>query len=270
MRDNRLKRIIQSGRPAIGSAVTIPDPFVAEVMGSAGMDFLIIETEHSPMNFTLLQTILIALRPSESTVVVRVPDQGDTEIKQALDIGAEGIIVPGVNTRQECERVVASARYGPEGSRGFGPRRASRVYGGRADYIRRANDEILVLPMIETAEALENLDGILSTRGLDGIMVGPFDLAVSLGFRHDPGNAAVESAIERILDGCVRHEVPFGMFTSTKAVALKWVERGARIVTIGSDLNYVDAGISRTREDAAAVRRVAPDLVPAKTSGRAR
>lgn len=258
MRDNSMKRIIQSGRLAIGSAVTIPDPFVAEVMGSAGMDFLIVETEHSPMDFTLLQTILIALRPSESTIVVRVPGQGDTEIKRALDIGAEGIIVPGVSSRQECEAVVASSRYGPEGSRGFGPRRAGRLYGERADYIRRANDEILVLPMIETAEALENLDAILSTPGLDGIMVGPADLAVSLGFRNDLGNAAVESAIERILDGCVRHEVPFGMFTSTTAVAQKWVERGARIVTIGSDLSYVDAGISRTREDAAAVRRAAP------------
>jgi 2-keto-3-deoxy-L-rhamnonate aldolase RhmA len=263
MRDNNMKRIIRSGRPAIGSTVTIPDPFVAEVMGGAGMDFLIIETEHSPMSATLLQTILIALRASESTIVVRVPGQGDTEIKQALDIGAEAIIVPGVSTRDECERVVASARYGPEGARGFGPRRASRLYGERADYIARANDEILVLPMIETAEALENLDDILSTPGVDGIMVGPFDLAVSLGYRLDPGNEAVDSAIEQILDGCVRHDIPFGMFTATKAVALKWVERGARIVTLGSDLSYVDAGIKRTREEAEPIRAVAPALTRA-------
>ncbi|MEV8511621.1 aldolase/citrate lyase family protein [Dactylosporangium sp. NPDC051484] len=254
MRDNRLLSSLRAGEASIGTLMTIPDLLVAEVMGNAGVDFLAVDTEHSPMTTEQLHGVLTALYPTESTVLVRVPAHGDVYIKQALDLGAEGVIVPSVNTAAECRTAVASARYAPVGSRGFGPRRASRLHGDRADYLARANGQIAVLAMIETGEAVEAIDEILATGGLDGIMVGPFDLAVSLGHLGDPEHPAVEEAIQKVLVACQGSGVPFGIFSNTPAATQKWVSRGALIATLGSDLQYLDAGIARTKADLAAVK----------------
>jgi 2-keto-3-deoxy-L-rhamnonate aldolase RhmA len=248
VRDNGLKHSVAAGALVVGSTVTIADPFVTEVMGSSGVDFLIVDMEHAPITVTLLQSMLIALRDTPATVLVRLPGQDETAIKQVLDLGAEGLVVPSVDDRVQCEAVVAAARYGPIGRRGFGPRRASRLHGGRADYLKRANSEIVVLPMIESPEGVANIDEILQTPGLDGVMVGPMDLAVSMGYLHDPNNADVENAIDSVLTACQKHDRPFGIFTATREVAGKWAAKGARIVTVGSDVSYIDAGIARTKE----------------------
>jgi 2-keto-3-deoxy-L-rhamnonate aldolase RhmA len=232
----------------VASFLTIPDLFTAEVMGDAGVDVLIIDNEHSAMSETQLHAMLTALHPTEAAVIVRVADNDPAVIGQALDLGAEGVLVPGVRSRADCERAVRSCFYAPKGIRGFGPRRASRLYGGRADYLARANDEVAVIAMIEHIDTLDDLDGVISTDNLSAVFVGTADLAVSMGYLHDLANPAVTQAVTRVAAACLRQQVPFGVFTGNEEAASTWVARGARIVTLGSDLQYLDAGIARTRQ----------------------
>lgn len=248
MRDNRTKALVAAGQPALGLSATITDPFVSEVVGAAGFDFVMVDTEHGPIALDQLQLMLIAMRDSPSTTLVRVAANNSTLIKQVLDLGAEGIIVPEVNNRTQCEAAVSAAKYPPVGIRGFGPRRASRLHGSRQDYLERANDEIAVIVMIEHREALDNLDEILTVPGLDGILVGPADLAVSMGHILDPGHPDVLAAIEEIFQACERNSFPFGIYAVAEAAARGWIGRGAKFVTVGSDIQFVDQGLARTRE----------------------
>jgi 2-keto-3-deoxy-L-rhamnonate aldolase RhmA len=247
MRDNSLLKRLREGHASVASFVTIPDLFTAEVMGAAGVDVLVVDTEHSAMSASQLQGVLTAVHPTESTVIVRVADNDPVLIGQALDLGAEGVLVPGVRTREDCERAVRSCLYAPEGTRGFGPRRASRLHGDRSDYVARANQQIAVIAMIEHYDALEDLDEIVITDGLAAVFVGTADLAVSMGYLHDMANPEVAEAVSRIAEACRSHGTPFGTFTGTEEAANAWVTRGAQIVTMGSDLQYLDAGIAGTR-----------------------
>jgi 2-keto-3-deoxy-L-rhamnonate aldolase RhmA len=265
MRDNPLLKRLREGVASVASFITIPDPFTAEVMGAAGVDAVVIDTEHSAMSAAQLQTILTALHPTEAAVIVRVAENDPAVIGQALDLGAEGVLVPGVRSRADCELAVRSCFYAPKGIRGFGPRRASRLYGGRVDYLARANEEIAVIAMIEHADALDDLDGIMTTENLSAVFVGTADLAVSMGHLHDLANPAVTQAITRIAQACLGHQIPFGVFTGNEEAAATWLTRGAVIVTMGSDLHYLDAGIARTRQARAELLRQ-PDRVATTVS----
>jgi 2-keto-3-deoxy-L-rhamnonate aldolase RhmA len=255
MRSNALLKTFREAGVAGAAFVTVPDPFVAEVMAGSGMDVLIVDTEHSVMSLEQVQNVLIALHPSESTVIVRVPASDEIAIQRALDLGAEGVLVPGVRHADECRAAVRSAFYPPKGERGFGPRRASRLYGDRADYLRRANDEIAVLVMVESAQAVEAIDEIVRVPGLSGVFIGLADLAVSMGYLHDLANPAVDAAAQTIAKTAVREGLPYGVFTGTHAAAERWVARGAQLITLGSDLLYLDAGIAASRSARARLAR---------------
>jgi 2-keto-3-deoxy-L-rhamnonate aldolase RhmA len=248
MRDNHLKRLLAQRLPAMGVALTISDPFVAEMIGSAGLDFVMIDTEHAPLPVDAQQSLIIAMRSSPSTILVRTIANDPVAIGQALDIGAEGVIVPGVTDGASCGAAVAGARYPLAGGRGFGPRRAARLDGGRAAYLARANDEITVFVMVEHIKTLHHVDEVLSTPGLDGILIGAADLAVSMGHLQHLTHPEVTTAIDDIVAACLRHGIPFGAFSSGDAAARTWVERGAAFVIIGSDLQYLDQGLIRATE----------------------
>lgn len=253
MRTNQVKQRLKAGEAVIGCIMGMPEPFIVEQMAMANFDFLLTDMEHTPLSVYQLQSMLISARGTESNFIVRSPWNDPVAIKQILDAGAEGIIVPWVNSREECEAAVAACRYPPDGIRGIGPRRAGRLDGNTTAYLRQANEEVLVLVQIEQLSAVERLEEILATPGLDGIMVGPADLAASMGYRDDLGNAEVERAIGRILDGCLKHDVPFGMFTQTAERARKWIERGGKIATVGADFLFIDAGIAQTKKDIASI-----------------
>ncbi|MFE2734924.1 HpcH/HpaI aldolase/citrate lyase family protein [Streptomyces sp. NPDC056723] len=247
MRDNRTKMRMSSGRPALGVSLTIPDAFVAEAIGAGDFDFVLIDMEHAPISIDALQTMLVALRASASTVLVR-PSANDTAlIGQILDLGAEGVVVPGVHDAEQCTAAVSATHYPPTGTRGFGPRRAARLDGGRSEYIARADKEIAAFVMIEHAKAVSHIDAILDTPGLDGIMVGPADLAVSMGHLHDLNHPAVKAAIDKVAAACERHSVPFGIFAPAEASARMWTRRGARFVAVGADTQFIDQGVARTK-----------------------
>jgi len=254
MRDNRTKGIMRAGGLALGVSITIADPFVAEVIGGAGFDFVLIDTEHAPITVDQLQMLLIALRTSASTVFVRPAGNDATLIKQILDLGAEGVVVPEVDDAASCAAAVAAARYPPLGRRGFGPRRAARLEGGRTAYIARADDEVAVLVMVESVDALANIDVLLQTPGLDGIMVGPADLAATMGHLSDLGHPDIRSAVNDVRDACERHSVPFGIFTATEQAARDWAAAGARFMTVGADTQFIDQGLAKSRALAQSLR----------------
>jgi 2-keto-3-deoxy-L-rhamnonate aldolase RhmA len=247
MRDNRTKRIMSEGGLALGVSLTVADPFVAEVIGGAGFDFVLIDTEHAPITVDQLQMLLIALRTSASTALVRPAANDATLIKQILDLGAEGVVVPEVCDAASCAAAVAAARYPPLGRRGFGPRRAARLEGGRSGYLARANDEVAVLAMVESVAAVASIDALLQTPGLDGIMVGPADLAVTMGHINDLGHGDVSAVIADVRAACLRNAVPFGIFAGTEQAARRWAAEGARFMTIGADTQFLDQGIAKSR-----------------------
>jgi 2-keto-3-deoxy-L-rhamnonate aldolase RhmA len=255
MRENQTKARMASGQPALGISLTIPDAFVAEMVGSAGFDFVFIDTEHSPIPMDQLQIMLIALRTSPSTTFVRPVANDPGLIKQILDLGAEGVVVPEIHDATSAAAAVAATRYPPLGHRGFGPRRAARLEGGRPNYLRRANEEVAAFVMIEHPEAVADIDAILQTPGLDGIMVGPADLAAGMGHLLELGHPDPAAAIERVFDACERHSFPFGIFAAAETSTRTWVGRGARFVTIGSDVQFLDQGLARCRS-------LATELVP--------
>ena len=255
MRDNRAKRIIRAGGLALGVSITIADPFVAEVIGGAGFDFVLIDTEHSAITVDQLQILLIALRTSPSTSFVRPAANDATLIKQILDLGAEGVVVPEVDDAASCAAAVAATRYPPLGKRGFGPRRAARLEGGRPAYIARANDEVAALVMVESADAVASIDDLLRTPGLDGIMVGPADLAVTMGHLDDFNHPDIRARIADVRAACQRQAVPFGIFAATEQAARLWAGEGAGFMTIGADTQFLDQGIAKSRALAESLRQ---------------
>ena len=249
MRENRIKQLIKEGKPVVGSALSCPDPFIAEIMGTIGFDFIVIDMEHSPLSMPELQTMMIALRPTESTIIVRVEWNDMVKVKQILDIGAEGIIFPWINNAEEAQQAVATTKYPPVGTRGFGPRRAGIIHGGVPEYAKQANDNILVLGQIEQVEAVDRLDEILPIPGFDGVMVGPADLTLSMGQLPGTVPEETDAMIGRVLDKCKEHGVAFGMFTGTFDVAEKWIERGGQIATVGADALFVLNGAIEAKEN---------------------
>lgn len=255
MRENRMKRMLREGRPVVGCGLSVTDPFVAEAIGRFNFDFVLIDFQHMALTLEQFQNMLIALYPTESTIIVRAPWNDFVWINHVLDIGAEGVILPWVNTAEEAEKGVDAIKYPPVGHRSWGPRRAASLYGGDAEqYAVQANDNTLFLPQIETAQAVENLDAILSVDGVDGIMIGPNDLAFSLGFVEKRWNPKVEATVQRVLDGCRAKGKAFGMFTPDMESARMWVRRGGMIALGPRDMGLIAAGAAQARGEIQALQ----------------
>ncbi len=232
----------------VAANLTIPDPFVAETIGTAGFDFMIIDMQHAPLTIDGVQTILIGLKAAGCPAIVRVPANDPTVIGQVLDVGADGIIVPMVNTAFDVEAAVAAAKYPPMGRRSWGPRRAVRISGGSQPYAATANDEVVVIAQIETADALANIEGILEVDGCDAVMIGPADLAQSMGLTIGTTDVRFQQATDQVLEACKRKGVAFGYFTGTANVAKDWAARGASITTLAGDVSFMLDGATRALE----------------------
>jgi len=237
-----LLQALGCGEAAFGVTLTIADPFVAEVMAAQAFDFLMIDTEHSPMSSYQLQTQLIALRTSRAAILVRVQEHDENALMQALDLGAEGVVVPHVENAAECVGAVRAAMYPPRGTRGVGPRRAARLT-DRDAYFRHANDDTFVGVMIESQPGVDNIDDILAVPGLGGVIIGPEDLAASLGHLNDAGHDDVIKAIEQVTARCAAAGVPFGRYAPSADAAERLIASGARLITVGSDLLFLEQGM---------------------------
>ncbi len=242
MRPNKLREIWKSGNAAVNGWLAIANSFSAETMAHQGWDSLTIDLQHGVVDYPAMVTMLQAISTTPTVPVVRVPWLEPGILMKALDAGAYGVICPMVNTREDAQRLVAYTHYAPRGARSFGPVRAL-LYGG-ADYPQHADDTIVAFAMIETAQALDNLDAILSVEGLDAIYIGPSDLSLALGAKpaFDDVEPKVAQAIDHILARAKAHGVVAGIHNGTPESALARIAKGFQFVTIGSDARLLAAG----------------------------
>lgn len=252
MRENTLKTIWARGEAVVNGWLSIPSAFSAEVMAHQGFDSLTVDMQHGVVDYQVAVTMLQAVSTTSIIPLARVPWNDPARVMKILDAGVYGVICPMVNTRAQAEALVQACKYPPRGYRSWGPVRAS-LYAG-ADYGDHANDDIVVMPMIETVEALKNLDQILSVPGVDAIYVGPSDLSLALGCRPrlDQTDPAVVDAQHQIVEACERHGVVAGIHNNTAAYALKMIAAGYRFVTLASDSRLLAA---KAAEEVAAVRK---------------
>jgi len=249
MRLNRVKQLWREGKPAIGGFLSIPHCLSAEMMAHTGLDWLCIDMQHGCIDYSDAVPMLAAISTTAVTPIVRVPWNEPSMIMKVLDAGAYGVIVPMVSNRAEAERAVAACRYPPAGIRSNGPNRAA-LYGG-ADYQKHADNEMLCIVMIETAEGIEKMDEIASTPGVDAVYIGPTDLALALGLppvmdNDDPKHVAT---VNKVLETCRRHKVVAAMHTMSAKYTQRYIDQGFQMVMLTADRvamsNYVKAEVGK-------------------------
>jgi 4-hydroxy-2-oxoheptanedioate aldolase len=239
MKKNTLKAHLAAGHTGVNGWIAVPDSFQAEVFAAQGWDSVTIDMQHGACNMSHMVSLLQAISLSSATPMVRVPWNEPSHIMRVLDAGAYGIICPMINTKAEAEAFVSAGRYPPHGMRSNGPFRAGH-YAGK-DYQPNANNEVQLFAMIETREAMANLDAILSVKGLDGVYVGPTDLALSLGkpATLDPTDKEVLAAMTEIAKKAKAKGLISGAHTNGPPCAHKRFSDGYQFCTIFNDVNLL-------------------------------
>ena len=232
-----LKSMLEMGRAALGGWCAIPSPFVAEVMGAAGYDWMCLDMQHGLIDYERGVGMLQALDISGTPTLVRVPWNESGIIMRMLDAGAVGVIVPMVNDGEEARRAADACRYPPHGSRSWGPIRA----GMRPGFDTTSSDEdMLCVVMVETMEACERIDEIVRTPGVDAVFIGPQDLRLSQKAT-DASAATIEPLIDRVQEACRQHDVAVGIFCGSVEDAAAARARGLQLLAVGSDSRMLAA-----------------------------
>jgi 4-hydroxy-2-oxoheptanedioate aldolase len=231
---NRLRARAGAGEANFGGWCVTPSTFAAELLGAEGFDYVCVDCQHGLIDFDAMWPMLQAMRWTTATPVVRVPFNQTPWPGKAFDAGAEAVIVPMVNTREDAEKAAAACRYAPDGVRSFGPVRANLFLGQDPAEV---NAEVLCLVMIETVRAVENADAICSTPGVDGVYIGPADLSLTMGLTPATMNESEEhaSAITEILGACQRHGIIAGIHTAGGEQARQYAEAGFAMCTVATD-----------------------------------
>ena len=233
--ENRFKRALAEDERQIGLWSTLGSAVVAELVGHAGFDWLLIDTEHSPNELPAIVAQLQALQTGTASPVVRPAWNDPVLIKRILDIGVQSLLIPFVETAEAARAAVAATRYPPDGIRGVSTGSRAAGYGRIKDYVKAAGAEICVLVQIETMKGVEHIDEIAAVPGVDGVFVGPNDLAASMGYLGDTLNPVVQETIGRILAACRKAGKPAGYLTGNEAEAKKWLDAGFRFVAVGTE-----------------------------------
>ncbi|MBV8521523.1 MAG: 2,4-dihydroxyhept-2-ene-1,7-dioic acid aldolase [Acetobacteraceae bacterium] len=255
---NKLKQGLRTGKACLNGWLAIPSGFSAEVMAQCGWDSVTVDLQHGVQDYLSMVQCFQAMQAHPVTPLVRVPVNEFGIINKALDAGASGVICPMVNNRQEAQSLVASCKYPPAGRRSNGPIRAA-MYGAASNYQKTANDEVMVIPMIETEEALENLEAILDVPGIDAIYIGPSDLGFSLGLPPilDREESKILKIFEHIVNETTKRRIFAGLHTLSAAYSIRMIEMGFRFISIGNDSLWMARG---AREAVQAVRGAAGEL----------
>jgi 4-hydroxy-2-oxoheptanedioate aldolase len=239
---NPFKKAILAGRPQVGLWVSLVSAYSAELVAGAGFDWLLIDGEHSPNDVDTVMAQLQAVAPYPVSAVVRPAWNDKVLMKRYLDVGVQTFLVPYVQNVEEAEAAVAAIRFPPRGVRGVaGVTRASR-FGRVANYHRRAEEELCMLVQVETREGLDNLEKIAKVDGIDGVFIGPADLAAALGHLGDLGHAEVQSAIEdaiRRIKACGKAP---GILTPDEKLARRYMELGTLFTAVGLDAMLLARG----------------------------
>ncbi len=225
----------------VGTMMSQASPEIAEMLSKCGFDWLFLDGEHGLGSITDWQRVLQAVA-GRTACILRVPSCNDVDIKKALDIGVDGIIVPMINTAQQAKDAVAYSRYPPQGRRGLGPARAHGYGMTMADYVARANDEVALIVQAEHIDAVENIDSIAEVEGVDAIFIGPADLSASLGRIGQTDHPAVLEAIDAVAEACRQRRMPLGYFGATAEQVRPFIKSGHTLICAGSDAGFLIQG----------------------------
>jgi 4-hydroxy-2-oxoheptanedioate aldolase len=240
---NTLKQLLAAGKPAIGTMVQMPSAPVVEVLAQAGFDWLVIDAEHGPIDIESVHAMVRATAGTAATPIVRIPSNLDWLTKRVLDVGALGVMVPGVNSVPEAQAAVRAVRYPPQGTRGFGPTFAGLRWNvDGADYARQANAEVMAILQIEHADAVARIDEILAVPGVDVALIGPYDLSGSMGLLGQVSHPDVQAAIARVLKAAQRANVAAGIFGVSADDINRYIAQGFRAILLGVDVGFLAAG----------------------------
>jgi 4-hydroxy-2-oxoheptanedioate aldolase len=232
---NEFKRALEEGRQQIGLWSSLNSPIVADILGEAGFDWIVLDSEHATNELPETMLQMMALRSGTGEPVIRPPWNDMVIIKRFLDAGARTLLIPMIESAEEARAAVASTRYPPDGVRGVATAvRASR-YGLVPNYHARAAEEICTLLQVETRKGMDAIDEIAAVEGVDGIFIGPSDLAAALGHLGNPTHPEVQAAISHCLARCKAAGKPAGILTSQEDLARGYAESGFLFVAVGSD-----------------------------------
>jgi len=245
---NRFRQDLIAGKRLIGCWSSLASPITAEILGLAGFDWLLLDGEHSPNDVLSFVPQLMALKDSASAPVVR-PQWNDTvEIKRLLDAGFYNFLIPFIQSADEAERAVAATRYPPQGVRGVSVAQRSNRYSTVPDYFKIINDNITVMVQIENQVGVEAIDAICRVAGVDGIFIGPSDLAATYGHLGNPAHADVQAAMQTVFESAKANGKPVGILAPAEADARRYLEMGASFVAVGSDLGVFRAATQALRD----------------------
>ena len=270
MTPNTIRRLWSEGKPVLNAWLSIGNAFSAEIIAEQGYDAVTIDQQHGFLSYEAMSAMLQAIKAGTATPMVRVPWLSAGDIMKALDAGAIGIICPMINSRAEAEQFVSYMRYPPLGQRSFGPTRAVFAHG--ADYGQKADAEVLCLAMIETADGMKNLDGIVTTPGLDGVYVGPADLTLGLTGRKYPTGfdreePEIVAAIKTILAKAHQAGIKACLHCGSPAYAAKAIGWGFDLVTLLNDVRLLAAAAkSNLTETRNLIGEAPPDAPQPKNS----
>ena len=232
---NQFKRALAEGRPQIGIWNSVGDSVVAEILAPAGFDWVLIDMEHAPNELPLVHNQLHATAAYPCSTVVRAPWNDMVLIKRLLDVGVQSLLLPYVQSAEEARRAVAAVRYPPRGVRGVSANSRANRFGRVKDYFARADAEVCLLLQIETRQAVDQIEKMAAIDGVDGLFIGPQDLAADLGHLGNPGHPDVKAAIgEAIARIKASGKVP-GLLNFNEPDAKAWIEKGAQFVAVTSD-----------------------------------
>jgi 2-keto-3-deoxy-L-rhamnonate aldolase RhmA len=256
-KSTRFAKKLRKKELAFGVVISFADPTVTELLAE-DLDFVWIDMEHSPQTLQTVQAHVMATDASGATSLVRVPWNNHVLIKTVLDCGAAGIVVPMVRTAEDAREAVAACLYPPQGVRGFGPRRPSR-YGRRRgpEFCRKLNEEMICILQIEHDEAIKNIDQIVAVPGVTSLVIGPNDLAGSLGHIGEPLHPDVLRAIDVVLASAGRRGLPLGLGMGADPQIVKdWIDKGMRWIALGSDFSLLLSALGQALK---AAQTVAPN-----------
>jgi len=244
------KEKFKTNSAVIGSWLQIPAPSIAEIAAQQGIDWIAVDMEHTEISYETLADIFRALNGSKTSPLVRVRTNNALDIRRALDVGAEGIIVPLVHSAEEAERAVSYCKYPPEGVRGYAFCRANNWGDDFDNYVKEANHKTAVYVMAESREAVENIESILKVEGIDGVFIGPYDLSASYGVVGQTGHSLVKKGCDIILEACKAHGKIAGihMVIPDENAVRENIKKGFRLIAVGIDTLFLINGFKEVKK----------------------
>ncbi|MDY7078772.1 MAG: aldolase/citrate lyase family protein [Chloroflexota bacterium] len=245
MRQNALREQLGQGKPVYGTMIqALRLPAIGQIMALAGCDFLFFDMEHGPFNMETIADMVQVTRLAGVTPLVRVPNDEYHLMARVLDAGAQGIMIPRVETKAQVEHIIECTMYPPIGNRGCSVTKGHNDFAGQNlwEFTEEANGENMIILQIERARAVQDIDDLLSVPGVGGAILGPNDLALSMGVRDADMLGALEQPIQRVLDAALKHEIPCGIHIANLDWLAEWQRRGMQLICYSTDINFLRNG----------------------------